>query len=127
MSTEYTVSVTAAKRIREGEALLRMVRTDPFAANPPDIVLTEVNSRSVRVEWSYPAFPRGLIVSYLIEVISGTMTVVDTRNVTLPILNDNSNQTALVTRVSPFTLLHFPCSSLLIRDRTIFYSSWGNG
>ena len=51
MSTEYTVSVTAAKRIREGEALLRMVRTDPFAANPPDIVLTEVNSTSVRVEW----------------------------------------------------------------------------
>ena len=100
MFTEYTVSVTAATRIREGEALLRMVMTDPFAASPPDIALTEVNSTPVRVEWSYPAFPRGLIVGYLIEVTSETMMVVDTRNVT---------------------------QALFIRDRTIFYSSWGNG
>ena len=35
------------------------------------------------------------------------MTVVDTRNVTLPTLNDNSNQTALVTGLSPFILYIF--------------------
>ena len=49
--TEYTVSVTTATKIG-GEALLRMVMTDPFAASPPDIALTEVNSTSVRIEWS---------------------------------------------------------------------------
>ena len=84
-----------------------MVMTDPFAASPPDIVLTEVNSTSVRVEWSYPAFPRRLIASYLIEVTRETMTVVDTRNVTQPTLSDTSNQTALVTGLSPFTLYIF--------------------
>ena len=105
--TEYTVSVTTATRIGEVEAMLRMVMTDPFAASLPDIALTEVNLKSVRVEWSYPAFPRGFIVGYLIEVTSETMTVVDTRNVTLPTLNDNSNQTALVTGLSPFTLYIF--------------------
>ena len=118
--TEYTVSVTAATRIREGAALLRMVMTDPFAASSPDIALTEVNSTSVRVKWSYPAF----FVSHLIEVTSETMTVVDTRIVTLPTLNDNSNQTALVTGLSPFTLLHFPCLSLLIRDRKFILGEW---
>ena len=50
MFTEHTVSVTAAMRIGEGEALHRMVMTDPFAASPPDIALTEVNSMSVKVE-----------------------------------------------------------------------------
>ena len=35
------------------------------------------------------------------------MTVVDTRNVTQPTLNDTSNQTALVTGLSPFTLYIF--------------------
>ena len=105
--TEYTVSITAATRIGEGEALLRMVMTDPFAASPPNIALTEVTSTSVRVEWSYPAFPRGLIVGYLIEVTTETMTVVDTRNVTLPTLNDSSDQMALVTGLSPFTLYIF--------------------
>ena len=49
----------------------------------------------------------------------------DTRNVTLPTLNDNSNQTAVVTGLSPFTLLHFPCSSLLIRDRPFFFHLGG--
>ena len=50
---EYTVSVTAATRIREGVALLCMVMTDPFAASSPDIALTKVNPTSVRIEWSY--------------------------------------------------------------------------
>ena len=119
-STEYTVSVTAATRIREGEAVLRMLMTDPFAASSPDIALTEVNSTSVRVEWSYTAFPKELIVGYLIEVTRETMTVVDTRNVTLPILNDNSSQTALVTGLSPFTLYIFRVRAYSYETEPVF-------
>ena len=111
--TEYTVTVTATTRIREGVAETRAVMTDPFAASAPSPVSAEpVNSTSVIVGWSYPVSPRGEIIGYQIEVINDSspmmmMMVVNTLNVTLTMLNDVSNQALLVNGLRPYTFYFF--------------------
>jgi len=107
--THYTVTITAATIIGEGEGTLRVVRTDPFRASAPTMVSTDqVEAMSFRITWGYPDSPRGEIGGYLIMVtIDETMEVTKTINVTLPVLNNNESQQINIPGLRPYTLYSY--------------------
>jgi hypothetical protein len=100
--TRYLISVLASTSIGFGTPENRTVITDPTASSPPTNVRAEAtSSQNISVTWGYPTDPRGEIAGYLIRYSSSSASA--TLNLTLPSLNNQSEQTQVIGGLVPFT------------------------
>ena len=108
--SRYRIQLTAATAVGESERTMPVfVETDPDSASPPRFVsVATLNSTAVQVSWGYPTTPRGNISGYIIRHNTTTTNgSFDMTNITLPVLNDQSDQSYLFGGLRPFTRYSF--------------------
>ena len=122
--TLYGIQVAAETRVGEGErTAVVFVTTDPDGASPPTFVEVQVlNSTAVELSWGYPEIPRGNITGYIIYhniSFEGGNQV----NLTLPFMNDMSNQSLVFGQLSPFTYYEFRVGAFTVTLEQIHFGT----
>ena len=107
--SRYRIQLTAATVIGPSERTTPMfVETDPDSASPPQFVfVTTLNSTAVQLSWGYPTTPRGNISGYIIRHNATTNGSFEMINITLSVLNDQSDQFYLFEGLRPDTSYSF--------------------
>ena len=107
--SRYRIQLTAATVIGHSERTMSVFfETDPDSASPPRFVFAAtLNSTAVQLSWGYPTNPRGNISGYIIEHNATTIGTFDMTNITLSVLNNQSDQFYLFGGLRPFTSYSF--------------------
>ncbi len=122
--TRYSVTVSANTSMGEGDSQTISVSTDPAASSPPTSLSTSVlNSTAIRLIWSYPNEPRGLIRGYIVRQSSTEMDLGDAAiitNILLNVVDDNQTQMIDIGGLEPFTEYFFGVRAFSFEEDPFF-------
>jgi len=80
-------------------------------------VVVVLNSTAVQLSWSYPESPNGEIRGYSILDSAPPNIEMVILNITLDVVNDISNQTAVISGLTPFTYYGFRVRAFSFGDQ----------
>ena len=87
------------------------------SSSPQNFTLEVLNSTAVELSWQYPESPNGDIRGYSILYAEFPAIEEILLNITLDIINDPSNQTAVVAELIPFTQYSFRARAFSFGDQ----------
>ncbi|XP_065901361.1 phosphatidylinositol phosphatase PTPRQ-like [Dysidea avara] len=118
-STVYSVAVRAYTRVGDGELTdIFNIQPNPNSSSPPvGFMVMVLNSTTVKLSWQYPESPNGEIRGYSILYSSIPDNEMMILNITLDTVDDTSNQTTIVSGLTPFTYYGFRARAFSFGDQ----------